>query len=398
MNRCIFITFLILINFEIFGQTNSNKVLDPYSILSKVISYSNSKYFNGDCKVGSVEGRSLFDFSKFSKQFPNVIVTYSVFLGSVRQYTELGVLRNFRFDNTGNFNTKILLADWQNLDKNSGSGTFELSLLDENYSNGIFMEIQGSSWRYSTIFKLNPEYFQEMVNLMTYNGSPRNFKRENEIKDSIIERENEIKKREKEKADYIIALRNLKEETDKRISDSIKQKVAEEKNIQEIENQIELEKYKILFDSMYNSFLLNGQVGDVLTIPEFNQNTNSEIIIVSKDNSGHGLIALRNYFESLSTWKNPKSIHDFNWRQPKLSEIVILRKAFKNKSFKKNFMPSNMQTLLVAGYYKAVDERNNISHVDFWPSGQTTHTPRDCENYKHKLCDGNAKTFYISEF
>ena len=161
--------FLVILffSFHSFSQKKEIKSsgLDPYTLVTKVLKFTTINSFYGTSKVGNSNGESVFDFSKWSKQFPNVIVSYTAFGRSAR---EGGVLRNFRFKNNGNYNTKIILADWQNFDKNSGSGTFELSLLNENYPNKLYIGIQGSGWSYFFNIELNSLQYQELINSLKY--------------------------------------------------------------------------------------------------------------------------------------------------------------------------------------------------------------------------------------
>ena len=166
MKRSIYLVFFILIVVSVNSQSKSN--LDPFTLLTKVLNFSGSNSFSGVSEVGSARGNSFFDFSKWTRQSPNVIVTYTAYGRSAR---EAGVLRNFRFKNTGNFKTKVLLADWQNFDKNSGSGIFEMSLFDEKYPNKLYLGLKGSSWSYFFNLELNSEQFQELVTLLDYTTS-----------------------------------------------------------------------------------------------------------------------------------------------------------------------------------------------------------------------------------
>jgi hypothetical protein len=139
---------------------------DPYSVVTKVLKYSNKIYFEGSAQIGYANGDANFDFSKWSKEFPNVITRATVLSRSVR---EGGVLRNFRYKNSGPNYTKIILADWINFDKNSGSATFEMSILDERYPNKLYVGLEwyGGSKYYFNI-ELSPVEFEEIVNILDY--------------------------------------------------------------------------------------------------------------------------------------------------------------------------------------------------------------------------------------
>lgn len=143
---------------------------DPYSILTKILSYSNQNTFSGVSQVGYARGESYFDFSKLSRQFPNVLVTYTALN---RKATEGGVLKNFRFSNSGKLNTNILYANWQNFEKDhAGSGIFELSVFDENEPNKVYIGISGNSWSYYINVQLTEQQFQEITNLLSISEKP----------------------------------------------------------------------------------------------------------------------------------------------------------------------------------------------------------------------------------
>ena len=144
---------------------------DPYSILTKILSYSNQNTFSGVSQVGYARGESYFDFSKLSRQFPNVLVTYTALN---RKATEGGVLKNFRFSNSGKLNTNILYANWQNFEKDhAGSGIFELSVFDENEPNKVYIGISGNSWSYYINVQLTEQQFQEITNLLSISEKPK---------------------------------------------------------------------------------------------------------------------------------------------------------------------------------------------------------------------------------
>lgn len=169
MRNLIIILILLTCTINTIGQNQNTTNIgsrDPYSVITKVIKYSKNNYFEGVSKIGYANGESYFDFSKWSKEFPNVIIRYSALSRSTR---EGGVLRNFRYESSGLYNTKIILADWVNFDKNSGSGTFEMSVLDKRYPNKFYIGIQwyDGSKVYCNI-ELSPEEFKEIINILDY--------------------------------------------------------------------------------------------------------------------------------------------------------------------------------------------------------------------------------------
>jgi hypothetical protein len=211
MKKIIFI-FICFLYFTIgFSQTKKN--IEPYDVLFKVLNYSNfgtSKYliFNGNTKVGDAGGESLFDFSKSKKSFPNVIVTYNVFLPNrVLKATEGGSLKNLKFSNIGGgYNTLSIIGDWVTFDKGYGSGVFELTIYDEKNPNLIYIAIIGKGFKYWLNIKVEEsDKFQELVNILTISGKPIDIVNANKSyelkkieKQLKIERDFENEKKEKE--------------------------------------------------------------------------------------------------------------------------------------------------------------------------------------------------------
>jgi hypothetical protein len=169
MNKIILIFFLFLV----ITGFSQNSINTPSAVSYKIIDFGfdNRNTFSGLCKIGSVQGNSYFDFTKYTIKSPILRVNYSAF---GRSATEIGILRNFRYKNSFYNNTKIILADWLNLDKNSGSGTFEISLLDEGDPNKLYIGINGSNWSYYINIKLKEDNFREIIKLLTNSSKPTN--------------------------------------------------------------------------------------------------------------------------------------------------------------------------------------------------------------------------------
>ncbi len=301
--------------------------VDPFTLVTKVLKYTDRNSFSGVSKVGNASGDSFFDFSKWSKQFPNVIVSYSAFGRSAR---EGGVLRNFRYKNTGNFNTKIILADWQNFDKNSGSGTFELSVLNDDFPNKFYIGIQGYGWSYYFNIELNDENFQEIINLLTISGKPRDF---------IKEKYDKI---ETEKLKKITELR------DKFVQDSLfKDRIEKEKIFrrkQELEIEIENQKIKnikniadSILKNNLKSLFINLKVGDVFL---------DGIVLNILNDSTAVLISLEEKFIDYGTLKtilNNKPPQN-SWSVPSGEDLDYLKKMMKDNSyFKEKFNSTILQ-------------------------------------------------------
>jgi hypothetical protein len=212
MKKIILPFLFILISFSAFTQNNKN--LDPYDILLKVLNYdkwgtSKNLIFSGGSRVGLARGESFFDFSNSKKSFPNVIVTYTVFLpGKVLKEREGGRLDNLKFSNTegGGYKTKSIIGDWVNFDKGYGSGKFNLSIDGEQNPNIIEINISGNGFIYFIKIEVEEsDKFQELVNILTISGKPidvANANKSYEIlkaeKELKIERDFENEKKEKE--------------------------------------------------------------------------------------------------------------------------------------------------------------------------------------------------------
>ena len=334
MKRSIYLILFILMVVSVNAQTKSN--LDPFTLLTKVLNFSGSNSFSGVSEVGRARGNSFFDFSKWTRQSPNVIVTYTAFGRSAR---EAGVLRNFRFKNTGNFNTKVLLADWQNFDKNSGSGTFELSVLNENYPNKLYVGISGYNWTYYINIELKEYDFQDIINLLTYYGKPRNIikEKQDKIDAELISTRLELRNR------FIQdSLNKIKD----RIQDSLNNERVKKDLIAKKALDLEIAIAKRIKDSIdlkYDDSLRHTlQVLDVY----------KDGIVIKVDGNGHGLLISKLQFidRDNTSWENTKSImykklSNEGWELPKRGseEIDFFKKNYKNEGFRLNFKGSRIE-------------------------------------------------------
>jgi hypothetical protein len=339
MKKSILTLLTIFVSLNLFSQLAKVQTLknDPFGIINKVIEYAinNRNSFQGACKVGYMKGDSYFDFPRFTRQYPNVIVSYSALGRSAR---EGGVLRNIRFKNGGNFNTKIIIADWQNFDKNSGSGLFELSVLDESNPNKFYLGITGYNWSYYLNIELNDNNFQEVINLLTVSGNPKNFLKEKQEK---IEREILIKKEEEGK-------RKIEEDEKLRklfIKDSIKKQ--EEHRLSELKIIEELNKKKVR-DSIIKTLVIGSLFEDGIVI-NF-QNNKTQAILLSTDEF---LISKRELIDALYELKQDGN--DWHkWQIPTYGNMNFVAKLLKtDKSFKKIFFDTKpkFENLLRDNFY-----------------------------------------------
>jgi hypothetical protein len=319
LNALVKMLLFSLITVTSFSQNKISKEVDPYSLIINILNYSNTSYFTGTSKTGYVYGDSYFDFSKMSRQFPNVIVTYTALSRSSR---EGGVLRNFRFLNSGNFNTKVLLADWQNFDKNTGSGTFELSLLDEKNPNKIYIGIRGSSWSYYFNLELSPTQFQEIINLLTVSGMPRNLVKEREAAlagEKLKKEEEERNKRKQLEIDKKNAFTyDSLRQVEKRIKDSLLI----------IKNKINDSIIKFTHDSLIKVLNVGVIFQDGIIINFINPN---EVAILSLEEKFFEYGNLKQLINSNPDYYN-------SWQVPTIVDLVYIKSVLKkNKLFNDNF-------------------------------------------------------------
>ncbi len=228
-----FLLIYVFIGFAITGFAQNNKVLDPYSSLFKILNSSkygtsNNLNFTGQSKVGIASGESLFDFSKSKKDFPNLIITYNVFLyNKIKKAIEGGSLKNLKFINSkGGYNTKSIIADWVNFDKGYGSGQFELTVYGEKYPNLIYMGISGKGFEYWVNIEVDPLKFQEIVNHLTISGTPINVVNYNESlnklkKEEILISEKNNENERKKSLEIINAEKNYQEIKEKNVKNAI---------------------------------------------------------------------------------------------------------------------------------------------------------------------------------
>lgn len=181
------LVFFLFLCSKVFGQTNKKINPNPVAValINKVIKNSNILVLNGGHKTGNLYGESIFNFFDFTSQYPIINITTT--LENYGRNREEGMLRNFRFQNSGGpFNTKIILADW-GTSNNTKYGMFEFYLAEDK--NEIVIAIFGkSNWMHSARIPLSVKQYQELVNQLTISGSPINIINERvkkQVRDSI---------------------------------------------------------------------------------------------------------------------------------------------------------------------------------------------------------------------
>ena len=183
------ILILIITVFALNGysqiKTKTNIDLDAFSTIVKIFKFSNNLIINGGHKTGSLNGRSEFNF----EMFPRISVISE--LNGMRQI-ERGGLSNVKYQTLpeGDFNTKSILADWGPSD-NPKYGKFKLYLTNDQNKNEVFISISGKSiWSHWTRIELSLAQFQELVNILSISGKPKDIAeiraKESALKNIII--------------------------------------------------------------------------------------------------------------------------------------------------------------------------------------------------------------------
>jgi len=201
---------------------------------------------------------------------------------------------------------------------------------------------------------------------------------------------------------YFSKLENEKEVEAKRKESE--EKIAAEQLIKD--NEAQLKNYN---DSLYNDLIKNGQVGNYISYPYevdvpytakelaskrpvktfYTKQINATVILVTKDENGHGLLAIGELFDRgpIPSFSND-IISSSSWKIPSLDEAKIFRKAYKKEKKIKDFFTSFFQ-LGSFNFFLALDN-NNEYHIEF-----STFLPNDhmkslcgqslCNNAKVKL-------------
>ena len=321
-------TLFSLIIFNCYGQKKSNDKVDPYSVIIQVLNYSNTYRYTGISKSGYVYGDAYFNFSKMSRQFPNVLVTYTALN---REARDGGILRNIKYVNSGEYNTKIIVADWVNFDKTVGSGTFELSIIGENKPNNVYIGIQGSSWSWYFNIELSNQQFQDLINLLTISGTPQN---------PIKERDEKIKA-------TVAAEMYQKEEADRkfRIQEALEKRLEFNRDFlkkeqEDIQNNIRLKdnlRKKFIRDSIVKQLEIGDEFEDGIVI-DF-QNDKSQVILLSKDEFYY---SKKELFDVISKLKS-NMIDSHKWQIPSYGNMNYVAKLLRsNKNFKKVFFQTKL--------------------------------------------------------
>ena len=151
-----FLNYIIILSLSlfVFGCTSYEE-----SYLEKALAITGESWYNGACRVGVVTGEASFQF--YPGYMGQVCVDYRVLGRSAR---ECGGLRNLKLVDDGKNDTYSIEGDWY--PKGSGSGRFHLMVYGEEAPNTIYMDINGSNFKYWANMELSEEKFLQYITLM----------------------------------------------------------------------------------------------------------------------------------------------------------------------------------------------------------------------------------------
>lgn len=147
-------------------DTAVSPVIDPQKqvtdLLDRVLDICGTREFSGLSYSGSTTNNSnIF----LSRGVPPIIefTNYT----SDRQITESGYLTNMVVQQGGNYGTKLIKGRWTNLKYSSISGNFELSVMNNEEMNMIYVGIVGDgNWTCYANFQLEDLSFKKLVDLL----------------------------------------------------------------------------------------------------------------------------------------------------------------------------------------------------------------------------------------
>ena len=174
-------TLLICFSASVFSQNKQNPNPAPSLILNKIKQYTKQNKFEGGHRTGSMYGTSSFAFYAFEPTSPVIYVNIRLDdvvdqNGRLYQTQESGILKKFRFTShqPQAYGTKVFWADW-GTDDNPNYGDFSAYLDGDIEKYILNIAIAGkANWRHATQVELTEAQYQDLVNILTISGKPKN--------------------------------------------------------------------------------------------------------------------------------------------------------------------------------------------------------------------------------
>jgi hypothetical protein len=176
--QVILFTLLICFSSSAFSQNKLNPNPAPSLLLNKIKQYTKQNKFEGGHRTGSMYGTSSFAFYAFEPTSPIIYVNIRLEDENGRLYKtqESGILKKFRFTShqPQAYGTKVFWADW-GTDDNPNYGDFSAYLDGDIEKYLLNIAIAGkANWRHETQVELTEDQFQDLVNILTISGKPKN--------------------------------------------------------------------------------------------------------------------------------------------------------------------------------------------------------------------------------
>jgi hypothetical protein len=169
-----------------YSQEKENPNPSPKLILDKIKQNVGASWVLGRHNSGTLAGQATFLFYEFEPNEPIIGIEYTVqdAYGRLYKTKESGMLRNYKYlsNNPKAYGTKIFSADWgTNEEPKYGKFYAYLELDEEIYKYKLHFHISGyTNWNHWTNILLNENEYQELVNLLTIKGTPKNIRKERE--------------------------------------------------------------------------------------------------------------------------------------------------------------------------------------------------------------------------
>jgi hypothetical protein len=155
-------------------DSKSDKNIEGKALVNSVIHLIGSDFTNGSSRSGAIKGEAVMKIIASNSKI-KVIVKYRYIMNSgIKQAQEEGYLENFSITDGGPNNTKIIRAEWNNLDAYAPDGYFTLSSYEDEPKT-IIVQIDsksGGNWYHSAWLDLSDEAYKKFLKMMVNdNGS-----------------------------------------------------------------------------------------------------------------------------------------------------------------------------------------------------------------------------------
>jgi len=149
-------------------DTKSDKNIEGMSLINSVIKLTGSDFNVGSSRSGVIKGEAVMKIIPSDSKV-KLLVTYRYIMNSgIKQAQEEGYLENFSITDGGPNNTKIIRAEWNNLDAYAGDGYFTLASYEDEPKT-IIVQIDsksGGNWHHSAWVDLSDDGYKKFQQIM----------------------------------------------------------------------------------------------------------------------------------------------------------------------------------------------------------------------------------------